>query len=696
MALEVSTINFYALENSKAHRTHKYEAVHLNPPTPIFRRGQEFEFDIIFSNRAFNEKVDKLRVLFHYEDEEKKPPTPRGGAWLANDADIAEDPNMWSLRMISNQGKTLKLKMKTPVICGVGAWKMSIKTDLRTNLGGSRYDHPEIIYILFNPWNKDDDVYMPETDLIEEYVMNDVGKVYVGGKGMAVGRQWLFGQFEAHVLPICSKIMKDYYRLRMYSREPSYSKRCDPIFVTRASSGVKLILQGNWSGHYEGGTNPSLWTGSAPILKEYSVTGERVKYGQCWVFASLGCTVCRALGIPARVVTNVVSATDVDESLTVDKYFSKTGEVLEESWDSHWNFHAWIDAWMARKDLPPGYGGWQAVDPTLSTGPSSLEAIKRGEPGFEFDVAEKISEVNADLVDWKEDEKALLGFRKIRTNTTYSGYQMLTKKPFIFDPNGERDLDDVMDQYKNPEGSKEERLALIRAAMNCGSRARQVFEIEDAKQIEEIKFSLVDIDNIFIGKDFSAILKMENTVSKSRKVQVAMSVESVFYNGTKGNTIKKLCQTVSLAPKENKELKINISADEYLDKLVEFSLMKCYWMATVEETKQTWVAEDDFNVTKPSLNIQLDGIMSVGKQGKVIFKFKNPLKKKLTECQLAFDSPGMIKYQKTTFRDVLPEESVTIEATVTPSAAGNLTLVAIFYSKELQDLRGSALVDISS
>ena len=27
-------------------------------------------------------------------------------------------------------------------------------------------------------------------------------------------------------------------------------------------------------------------------------------------------------------------------------------------------FHCWNDAWMARKDIPCGYGGWQAIDAT--------------------------------------------------------------------------------------------------------------------------------------------------------------------------------------------------------------------------------------------------------------------------------------------------------------------------------------------
>ena len=27
-------------------------------------------------------------------------------------------------------------------------------------------------------------------------------------------------------------------------------------------------------------------------------------------------------------------------------------------------FHVWNDAWMERKDLPAGFGGWQVLDAT--------------------------------------------------------------------------------------------------------------------------------------------------------------------------------------------------------------------------------------------------------------------------------------------------------------------------------------------
>ena len=47
-------------------------------------------------------------------------------------------------------------------------------------------------------------------------------------------------------------------------------------------------------------------------------------------------------------------------------------------------------------------------------GPSSLEAIRRGEVGFGFDTTFVFSEVNADLVHWREDMYSDWGFSKMK------------------------------------------------------------------------------------------------------------------------------------------------------------------------------------------------------------------------------------------------------------------------------------------
>lgn len=71
--------------------------------------------------------------------------------------------------------------------------------------------------------------------------------------------------------------------------------------------------------------------------------------------------VCRALGIPARPVSNLVSAHDANGTLTIDRYYdAKNNELNYDPFnpdggaDSIWNFHVWVEAWMARPDLPKG------------------------------------------------------------------------------------------------------------------------------------------------------------------------------------------------------------------------------------------------------------------------------------------------------------------------------------------------------
>merc|ERR1719334_2255987 len=147
------------------------------------------------------------------------------------------------------------------------------------------------------------------------------------------------------------------------------------------------------------------------ILEQYWETKRPVKYGQCWVFSGLCTTVARALGIPARTLTNFASAHDTDGSITIDVECDKYGEPLDDNHDSIWNFHVWNEAWMARPDLPHGFGGWQAFDATpqetsegiYCCGPCSVAAIKQGEVNLPYDAPFVFAEVNADKVCWQRD-----------------------------------------------------------------------------------------------------------------------------------------------------------------------------------------------------------------------------------------------------------------------------------------------------
>lgn len=94
---------------------------------------------------------------------------------------------------------------------------------------------------------------------------------------------------------------------------------------------------GNWSGNYENGRSPTFWNGSVNILQEYYRTKKPVRYGQCWVFSGVLTTALRAIGIPARSVTNYDSAHDTDNTMTIDKFINEEGEDVDElNHDSVW------------------------------------------------------------------------------------------------------------------------------------------------------------------------------------------------------------------------------------------------------------------------------------------------------------------------------------------------------------------------
>lgn len=70
---------------------------------------------------------------------------------------------------------------------------------------------------------------------------------------------------------------------------------------------------------------------------------------------------------------------------------------------------------------------------------------------------------------------------------------------------GDEDKQDVVNEYKNPEGSAGERLA-IHNAVRGFRRAQRFYEFK--KNIkEDVEFDLIDIDKIEVGNSFTVKVK---------------------------------------------------------------------------------------------------------------------------------------------------------------------------------------------
>ncbi|KAG7323414.1 hypothetical protein KOW79_013116 [Hemibagrus wyckioides] len=347
---------------------------------------QRNEYELM-QNRVFEDPND-LSVWFYYHwllGRGLMPMLSRGTLVTVPLVDKLENKR-WQAKIIEQKDSRIKLSISSPPTAPIGRYKLSVIT---WNLKGSTRFSPKPendIYLLFNPWCKDDTVFIDKENERNEYVLNDVGKIYYGNDSQIGVRNWNFGQFADGILAACLFILEKSQALT--------SGLGDPVNVVRVVSAMvnsnddQGVVVGNWSSSYANGTSPMLWTGSVEILTQYHKTkGKPVKYGQCWVFAGITNTVLRCLGIPTRCITNFNSAHDTDVSLTTDVYFDEKRRPIESlNNDSIWNFHVWNESWMARPDLPAGMGGWQVVDATpqetsqrtFCCGPTPVSAICDG------------------------------------------------------------------------------------------------------------------------------------------------------------------------------------------------------------------------------------------------------------------------------------------------------------------------------
>ncbi|XP_033113459.1 hemocyte protein-glutamine gamma-glutamyltransferase-like [Anneissia japonica] len=602
----------------------------------------------------------------------------------------APDFDDWGVHVTSATGDQVSLAIYIRSDSLIGNFELVLFSELVKD-GTRKAKHvSDGIYILFNPWSEHDDVYMHSEEERQEYVLNDQGMYFYGSMKSVGSSRWYFGQFEDFVLECVFELLS---QSRLKNR--SFS---DPVFVARMLSSLMNsldndgVLVGNWSGDYEGGTEPTAWTSSSAIIEEFYKTKLPVMFGQCWVFAALLTTVYRAIGIPARNVCNTGSAHDTDFNCLVDKHYDSNGQPMPElDEDSIWNFHCWVDAWMARPDLPSGYGGWQALDATpqetsfgiYQMGPAPLIAIRKGHVQLSYDTKFVFAEVNATTVKWKFDKDLSKPPTPFDIDEAVVGYMVVTKAV------GKFEKFEITDQYKPEEGSVSEYFTL-RNVNKYVSDVKKLFR--DIKK--DVQVELVTPEDVMIGQDVELVVLLHSESDEKRSAGVSVTADSVYYTGVRAKEVKRDLELIKLASHGDGEYRLKITAQEYLHNLVDHAGIRFSISVLMLETEQLYTKGIDYKLKKPTITVTAPATVSKGAKFVAKATFTNPLNIKLQSCYFNFDGSAIVGYKKQPFRNVNPGETVSYETEVTAKQKlGVKDVIVTFTSADLIGVGGD--VDIT-
>uniref|UniRef100_A0A8C8A9X0 protein-glutamine gamma-glutamyltransferase n=1 Tax=Otus sunia TaxID=257818 RepID=A0A8C8A9X0_9STRI len=632
LTLKIANVNWQSKLNKAAHHTSDYSSTEV-----ILRRGQAFKITV--NLQTIVQSGDNFTFI-----------ASTGNFPMAH---ISHPSHSSSKTSALHEPGCMNFTIFSPADAVIGRYKLKLQTVSGNKVSSTLLGQ---FVLLFNPWCPNDDVYMANEKERWEYVLNDSGIIFQGLEKHIQQEAWNYGQFEEGILDISLAILD---RSLNHRQDPAVdtSNRNNPTYVSRVISATvnsndeKGVVEGKWNGKYCSGTNPLQWSGSVTILRKwYRGRYKPVRYGQCWVFAGVMCTVLRSLGIPTRVITNFNSAHDTNINLSIDEYIDISGKTLHLTEDSVWNFHVWNESWFIRRDLGSFYDGWQVLDATpqerskgiYQCGPASTRAIKEGHVNLDYDSSFVFAAVNADYVTW-------IHYSKKRKERIYSDTRKIGK--FISTKAvGSNARVDVTANYKYPEGSLKERRVYKKALKLLGMRStgkrtkitrcrrRSSVAWTQPAQKPSISGKLILDASPVIGQDILLTLSLRNLISDFKTIKVKLSASLVLRDRK-----KKRRNSVSLSIPV-KEISFKISYSQYKNSLMDDRKIL---VTALCETKQgaSLLVEKDIVLQDPLLTIKVLGPTVVHKAVNVQVTFTNPLSEVVTDCVLQAEGSGLLKEQ---------------------------------------------------
>ncbi|XP_061825829.2 protein-glutamine gamma-glutamyltransferase 5-like [Nerophis lumbriciformis] len=673
-------VDFEIQENHSLHQTGGLSSKRL-----VVRRGRAFKVTLMLDGRPWEPSSQRLALQISLGDMSAK--------MLVNFTDKWFDTDRWSARVYPGdlRRRSITIQVFAPVRSSVGLYQMLVHIDdaqeRRSFLVGT-------FVLLCNPWLEEDPVYMPLDVLLDEYIRSDYGVVYMGTDVNVVQRPWSFGQYEPDVLEACLQLLQVSPQ-HLSNKHKDYVLRADPVYLSRVmcamvnSSDDMGVLEGKWHGTYKDGVGPTEWSGSADILHRWLASkGKPVRYGQCWVFASVLCTVMRVLGIPSRVVTVFNAAHDTDGNLVVDEFYSSTAEKLTLSKDSVWNFHVWVECWMQRPDLGLGFDGWQVVDPTpqeksagtYRCGPCPVAAIRGRCLRTPYDAAFLYASVDADIV-----RKMVRSGRVVSktTDSEWVGRAIFTKSV------GSETAEDLTESYKKIKVRQEQLMGKLtsksttlshpfhHSAVSCLQSGTLSGPTEEDGSSLDVSIA-VDGEPT-AGESIDLTVTLTNKLAHHRVLLEHLNAQLKEFNRSPQKSFWKSHKEVTVPPFEVFTLQHSIPASEYESFLSDDDIVKVSVVIKDVNTKERVLATQDFNISTPKISIQVEGgdTIKVKKEHTAVVSFTNTFNKGLSSAVLTVEGYGLLQGKQDARLSVLqPGEKMEKKVSIMASTKGTKMLSA--------------------
>ncbi|KAJ8359201.1 hypothetical protein SKAU_G00157260 [Synaphobranchus kaupii] len=643
----------------------------------VVRRGQTFTISLHLRSGTFEPGVSAFNLIVETGPCSSEGTSTRAVFGLSDSV----DEMCWSAAACCPDGRTVSLSICSPPNAPIGRYSLTLDQGRAVSLGD--------FVLLFNPWCISDVVYMDSEEKLREYVLSQDGIIYRGSYKYPTGTPWNFGQFEYGILDACLRILNENPKY-MHNPDEDCSGRSNPIYVSRVLSAMvncnddRGVLLGKWTDDYEGGVSPLSWRGSVEILRNWDATScHPVRYGQCWVFAAVACSVSRAMGIPCRVITNYVSAHDTNSNLVIERYVDENGQPVQRSKDMIWNYHCWVESWMTRPDLGFSYDGWQASDPTpqeksegvYCCGPVPLKAIKEGELTFKYDAPFVFAEVNADVLTYMKHKDGSL--EKI-IGSTFVGQKISTKSV------GSDRREDITHLYKYPEGSSEEREAFKKAnhqnkLLQQGSDTGLRIKIKVSTEMKK-------------GCDFDVFAMVANDTPATKLCRLMFCSRATSYNGILGNDCGyKDLLNLQIASGEEKQVPLRLNYCQYGGNIMEDNLIRVSALLTDYSNKDIYLTVRTIVLDNPEIKIRILGEPKENRKLAAEITLQNPLPDPLDNCCFSVEGANLTggkTITETLGSPVGPGQEAKVKLYFTPTRSGLRKLVVDFNSSKLGHVKG--------